>query len=226
MKKYEKGKWYKVDGGHFEYFGKFLEAKRGCEFVTSEKIMSNKHREGRYAFNNGYDWKEISLSEIQQYLPDGYIDKITESCKLIKENLIEGKFYNFWYNDIIIGSLVKWKHYSMDVRCKNKPKKWNSNTLSNPNYCKQIKEATSNEIEWLKACEKANKFIPKEEITFNKPSTNNLKTKNNEGSIKVFKKSSKVSRGQRPTGRSIQIGRPARTTKGRHQGNVPNLQED
>lgn len=75
--KFEEGKWYKYDN----YIGKFAGEKDGL-FTVSEYIHNNKFNDVKDYHNKWGkidDYQKIlleDLSEIQEWLPDGHVDKI------------------------------------------------------------------------------------------------------------------------------------------------------
>lgn len=97
MKEFIKGKWYKRPYHEKDYFKYSHSRDEGSYFSRfyTEKIENGKyiklHKDDYWA-NSDFDKKmagnPIPLSEIQQYLPDGHVDKISESwcVKVTEEN--------------------------------------------------------------------------------------------------------------------------------------------
>lgn len=77
---YEVGRWYKTNKGDF--YGKYLKLSSRKGFVASEYIITD-YKMINYSFEPGYIWTLLEdLSEIQQYLPNNYPDKIIEEPKV------------------------------------------------------------------------------------------------------------------------------------------------
>lgn len=250
MKKFEVGKWYK----HFSFedtMAKFLKIENGKndKYVGTEWIDNyGKYCKKRFSSVTYENAHEIPLSEIQQYLPEGHVDKIKESwCVIVTEENVD--IINDWKKfesptKVDVGEVIGMRGNKNSYSSQGETHYWDK-TLSTEEFYKKIgykeEEKLSRkcpynhmfgeDIDMWDECEECVEWDVCDDVSVKKkskkkPSTNNLKTEKHERNIKVFKQSIKVSRGQRSTGCSIQIGRPARTTKGRHQGNVPNLQEN
>lgn len=82
---FEVGKWYKNLGSTKEYIGKFEKMYGTSTIWLSEYIWNKKHNEdsGSLAFSS--DTVEVSVSEIQQYLPSDHEDKLPVKQDTMKE---------------------------------------------------------------------------------------------------------------------------------------------
>jgi len=100
------GKWYKTKSGSYV---KYKETENTI-FVASEYFMYHDHttlcKEGKFGKANIKDFKEVSLEEIQQYLPEGHPDKIIK-VKEEDHKLIVGEYYYSEDNDKSDFELVK-----------------------------------------------------------------------------------------------------------------------
>lgn len=88
--KFEAGKWYK----HFAYEGTYakFEKMEGRKFIGTEWICRRGEYE-KHSFESRL-WtnaKEVTLEEIQQYLPEGHTDKIIKSTDMTEELLEEAR---------------------------------------------------------------------------------------------------------------------------------------
>ena len=75
------GRWYRSTaeannrGGEI-YYGKFLKFRNDA-FVASSARVSGEIHDAKYIFSSGYIWELLTdLTEIQEFLPAGHIDKI------------------------------------------------------------------------------------------------------------------------------------------------------
>lgn len=151
-KEFVVGKWYKKD----KYILKLLEYKSSEQLWAKEWIV-----DGEYEVDNHSSWvhsniyvKEVSLQEIQQYLPEGHVDKISPNLKV--EDLIEGEVYYCKGIDY---------HYIFH----NTSKKYIAihGEFIGSGFCR-IEDyiytlATLEEKHWLNKCISLNKYISKEE---------------------------------------------------------------
>lgn len=155
------GKWYKNLGTNNKCYGKFLKSEYN-RFCISEIIDMN----GKHSNVSNTHWDKDNsknpilledLSEIQQYLPDGHVDKVMGENFTYKEFTYEVDKYYFYNDNVIIKFIGKNKqHPSVDTNSKRfEYYPW---TL---NLSRRL--ATQEEIKWLEACIKVNNFIPKEE---------------------------------------------------------------
>jgi len=79
--KFEVGKWYKDDNWTSNSYAKFLRLEDD-RFYFSERIKNwYKKVESWWRIDDKTICKEVSLEEIQQYLPEGHSDKIVKSIK-------------------------------------------------------------------------------------------------------------------------------------------------
>lgn len=104
--KFIKDKWYKNLGTDKDYIAKF-DKLRDDDFWVSEYINNKKYHKDSGTVNFDHV-TECSLEEIQQYLPDGHVDKITipqyVKCIGLSEQRTGG-----WTNDYEIGKVYKVK---------------------------------------------------------------------------------------------------------------------
>ena len=160
--KFEAGKWYNLkyssSGKEWDVYFKVLKYDGNkVDFADGYYIDTNR----KYAKANSIELKsilvrsikEVDISEIQPYLPDGHIDKI----KNIK--MING---NYYVADN--GNIFRWGNGDSDayLRLTDGNKLFFKDEGS---FTENIKtrSATPEEKQWLEACINANKFIPKEE---------------------------------------------------------------
>lgn len=81
------GKWYKItkEGVKTKYI-KYLNTNLSGYFLCRECIHSKYHSHGgTFGINNAKDLEEISLEEIQQYLPSGHPDLIKQDTFVLPE---------------------------------------------------------------------------------------------------------------------------------------------
>lgn len=129
-------------------------------------------------------YREVPLEEIQEYLPDEHVDKIvkldTTSAKYLKVSKLEhGKVYTNSQGDEKYRTIWRFNKIDKETRTstwfktlgKMNPVKEQYESISgfsNSAYEKNIEPASSEQIKWLEACEKAGKFIPKEDVISSK----------------------------------------------------------
>lgn len=119
------GRWYEITSSNFragEHYSKFLQLDFDGRFYFSEVI-----REGRYEKEE--DWhcykdsvREVSLEDIQQYLPDGHVDKIPKNTKFPTKWCI--KLTSQEINDAV-NSINLWKAGKL---------MWSDNGIYNTHY--------------------------------------------------------------------------------------------
>lgn len=156
------GKWYKVDWWNEGACCKFSSRKDLGIFFT-ERIIGGNHskEESSWSYNDREDTvKEVPLSEIQQYLPEGHEDKIKTS---IFDGLIEGKYYRYKYASgseaIAICRKSNTERVSWQIR---KEETWISKESALGN-AESVHPATQEEIEHLNACIAVGKYVDKPE---------------------------------------------------------------
>ena len=128
--KFEVGKWYKNLGNSnkLNNFGKFLSIRNGCEFWMSECIYQEHKVDVKEQWLHYSDKTvECSIEEIQQYLPDGHVDKIKpviqqtidmQSKFKVGEYVVSlDKSNNYIVDEFCIISRINKTH----LACKNKP---------------------------------------------------------------------------------------------------------
>lgn len=75
------GKWYETKAGSFVKYKKTVNLGSEGIFLASEHFMYDSieilREEAKFGEANINRFREISLDEIQEYLPDGHIDKYT-----------------------------------------------------------------------------------------------------------------------------------------------------
>jgi hypothetical protein len=173
---FEVGKWY--DFNNPDYSGKCCAKFRETPFSTevhwafSEYIGNSKYKlyDGSW-FTTRCTGKLTDISEIQQYLPDGHVDKLPvepvktdlkESDTLKREDLVEGEIYRYNYcdNDTnpIIGKCTTSKSSSAIAIGSEYSDYWNPGNFSMAHH---MTKATDEEKQWLNACLLCGKFIEK-----------------------------------------------------------------
>jgi len=82
------GKWYK-NNDSVGYIAKLAPPEKNLNFPSNEYIYNNMYEKLKYTGTFGVKWLtnsiEVPLSEIQQYLPDGHMDKIRVDKEVIPE---------------------------------------------------------------------------------------------------------------------------------------------
>lgn len=164
---FEVGKWYKrpfIAGHNKSTFKTYFKC---CKVENDDWWASDEISEDGtfYSTNsNGTKTKDgvvpIDISEIQQYLPDGHVDKIVEKYT--------SKYWKVYNKDSKYDFINKYK-----VPIKEGESGTLEGYISGSQYYhsgggSSVKNGkftlpTEDEIKWLEACIKANKFIPKEE---------------------------------------------------------------
>lgn len=92
---FQVSKWYKLPGDLYEYF----KYKNTTKSLTYNTIYWAEYIKGGIYYNNensmvNSDWERyalenpIDLTEIQQYLPDGHVDKIVKQEKAVETSLV------------------------------------------------------------------------------------------------------------------------------------------
>jgi len=170
--KFEVGKWYKgkISSNTDNIYIKFKKIKEGDGYnyiYYSEKIKNGIYsiREDywasnvleKYALNN-----PVNLSEIQEFLPDGHVDKINTKKHTFTNvrgfTFEEDKIY-FYY-----GYLVKFKkedekvnnYINLAVKSYIINERFNFNDNDT-----NLRLATPDESEWFEMCEKVGKYVDK-----------------------------------------------------------------
>jgi hypothetical protein len=159
--KFEKGKWYKFNNC---WYAKF-EVIHGSG--TYWKFSENIDIHGKYNKNPHQvtEWKTVpivlveNLSEIQQYLPDGHLDKQPKTLSI--NDLVEGGIYYFKNSagEFIFkydGNIGSCKYIRKDFRI-----------FSHGDFTvryDEIKLAVPQERKWLLTCIKQDKFIEQSEL--------------------------------------------------------------
>ena len=92
-----------------------------------------------------------------------------EEEKLKKEDLVKYEYYIVKYNEEYIIQCDNLKEtYSSCIYLNSlkfqKNGSFRFGDIANSNTCIPIRKATQQEIQWLKACIKANKFVPMPEV--------------------------------------------------------------
>jgi len=158
--KFEVGKWYKYN----KYIGKY-KGHNNDVFQVSEYIYDNRYYSIECNWGNrSFDHQKVlltDLSEIQKYLPDGHVDKIKKDDKLTYENLVEDEYY-YTHHSSFYGYIFKYKKSGSFNIHRNEFFKGGDFYSKNTNN--NLRLATDEEKEWLEACIKADRFIPKEEV--------------------------------------------------------------
>lgn len=155
------GCWYKITDFTNGYRKCSNSKLDGAYMLYDERIDSNYVKDnGSCGANNNRLQLLTDLSEIQEYLPEGHVDKIIKPKYTFTNGhgftLEEGKIY--FYNNEILLRFNK-EHYCNSLWTK-------SNKYRNEFWAftdRTIRLATSEEIEWFELCEKEGKYIPKPE---------------------------------------------------------------
>lgn len=117
--RFEVGKWYKniSEKGWYSKFKRLIDNK----FEVSDYITNQgKYRtEGWFSLHDGHE--EVSLEEIQQYLPEGHVDKLNPVDNQIPERLSFYVKYTEEFTEDLYNKLVEWSKNN----CKGKPRNWN-----------------------------------------------------------------------------------------------------
>ena len=100
MEKFEKNKWYSYEhgkegnGNENKYYLKTKNYNDYCEYIHIDK---NYHSllTASFPVNHMYNTREATLEEIQQYLPDGHVDKI-KTIKSSQYEVIHCKTLEEW----------------------------------------------------------------------------------------------------------------------------------
>ena len=82
--KFEVGKWYRVTDGTCKAIGKNIWYAKSPKLIDGiiiceEYIYQKINKGGNFGGLGGYTFTEVSIEEIQQYLPEGHPDKIKSS---------------------------------------------------------------------------------------------------------------------------------------------------
>lgn len=167
---FEVGKWYNIrynySNSNYNLVFKVNKCDHDSVYFDNRQYYSNTDK-GWYNFFDKISFKDLnnliydqlSLEEIQQYLPDGHVDKIKNNSLTI-----DGEYYSVTYPSqgmyIFIAS-----GDNRIVRSINNTTKYFSvsSNMSTSNGFIDYKLATKEEKQWLESCIKANKFISKEE---------------------------------------------------------------
>jgi hypothetical protein len=154
--KFEVGKWYKVTDNHLKVIGnniwiiKFLEKNENGIIRSSEHFNNNQIIQGgNFGTLKDYNFTEVSLSEIQQYLPEGHIDKVVEKWSV-------GTWVVFLSNKIVSNpgaSITKGKPYCIATNFDTELH-WINDDKNKPYNFFHIKE----KIEWFSTKQEAEEF--------------------------------------------------------------------
>ncbi len=189
--KFEKGKWYYYEhgeNGKDKYYLKYDKHNSGkFYYIEYIKLMKNAkaiRQVSDVPFKFMYNIKEVPLSEIQQYLPDGHPDKIKQEVKeevkpnitwkigdagLRVEDLVEGEIYvNGPDNGTTWCYIIKYSKNSF-----KKAVGLYKTGVYSAEYCNYMGDytegwllrlATPDEKKWLNTCIKQDKFIEQSEL--------------------------------------------------------------
>lgn len=178
--RFEKGKWYTESSRPLLYikFDRFLPNDSDAIY-SSEKIYQGYHQ---YIANDLWlskdvNWVLADVSIIQEYLPEGHVDKIPSTyapkigdyLTVRGMNHLSGKMMIILYQN-------EYNSKKDPIRCggpiiSDFPKGYGDErlTFKKEGSCcfksddRDFKFSNDEEKQWLQACIKANKFIPKEE---------------------------------------------------------------
>ena len=156
---FEVGKWYRID----KWVAKFKELKNKNEFWCDLAITTHDGYIDRIPghFNLNSHKEPIlltDLSEIQQYLPEGHVDKIKK--ELTVDDLVEGDVY--YHKCLRYSYIVKFRkldsisitgEYYIDLETNNYYKNYRNTSIT------ELRSATPAEKKWLLTCIKQDKFI-------------------------------------------------------------------
>lgn len=157
---FEAGKWYTYSNAYIKIKSNIIKKDR----VNGEVIEEDEYLEDSYWSNEQFIKNAVlltDLSEIQEFLPDGHIDKIITK----KDELIPKTIYYHGEDD------MKWLSryrnsssntvYVINSMCFSgsfyKEQVWGSLE----GFKKNLRLATPDEIEWFELCEKAGRYVDK-----------------------------------------------------------------
>lgn len=166
--KFEKYKWYYVRST-FPWYIKYVQGNTGTvEFYEYIDVSTKEYKKSVNLAHvcNVKEVREVSVSEVRKYLPDGHPEK-----KLRLDELIPDKVYwscNSYYPN---GHLWRFEsHTGTFIRVKSGIYDNLTNFafgagVNNANW-EKMREATKEEISWLEACEKAGTTVPRDKAHF------------------------------------------------------------
>ena len=120
------GQWYKLSSGtsnlNGDWWIKFKEIGPDKDVLAKEYISGKKlYSEGCFGSIKSYTYTPIDLNEIQEFLPEGHPDKLSQK-KLTKEDLIPGEIYV--YDDRWISTYPEGPAYHFEQKAYDKNPKW------------------------------------------------------------------------------------------------------
>jgi len=151
------GKWYKIHGGRYMKPLILMNNKLKADTIHLAKSLGN--QVGLNLDVDNSDWWKYAepmkdLEEIQQYLPDGHIDKVINwevgKCYTTLEDNINKRWQIFKIKN---ETTCYYLNPMVDVFFKDQSIKGNI-------YNKFV-PSTEDEIEWMELCIKKGKFVPK-----------------------------------------------------------------
>ncbi len=171
--KFTIGNWYRWDSGFnypdgLKYFKLISHNSIKRELHYSDRIDNNSKHSYKKDFCNGTehdkDLVEVSITEIQSYLPNGHIDKLSKEIELIEGNwyYVEESFSkNKWYYKYLIGCRKTTASKGVNISNGNK---FTANNIIEDRYITLLKPADMEEIYKYFPEEKPKKLTNKDMI--------------------------------------------------------------
>ena len=169
--KFEVGKWYKYTGKHIE--GNFYARYSSKQSVSDRFYYDELITDGDYV--KKHDWSCLDalpvlltdLSEIQQYLPEGHVDKLPKQLTI--DDLVEGEVYYCENTEFPRGGdgyifLKKGDDLINHLSIGNLEFLMTRWDFWRDQYSVNLRLATPQERKWLIVCIKQNKFIPQDQL--------------------------------------------------------------